>query len=70
MLHHAAISKLSLALWLASLVAAVQVAQETCDRTQSRDVRHVVQQFILPRIKKQQNFELTETCLIHPNRNM
>lgn len=47
-----------------------QVNQDNCEREDSRDARKVVQEYLLPKVLQQSEFELPETCLVHPIRNM
>lgn len=55
-----------------ALLVAVQgeVDPATCARAESRAVRRVVQEYLLPQIAKQKGFTLPRACPLHPDRNM
>ena len=59
---------------LALLVVAEGVQGEvnpaTCARAESRAVRRVVQEYLLPQIAKQKDLTLPRACPLHPDRNM
>lgn len=59
-----------LVLLAASGFVQADVDPATCARAESRDVRRVVQEFLLPQIAKQKDFTLSRSCPLHPDRNM
>lgn len=52
------------------VTTSAQVSQNNCSREDSRAARKVVQEYLLPKVRQQPVFELPETCLVHPIRNM
>lgn len=59
-----------LALFLATGCVQGEVDPATCARAESRAVRRVVQEYLLPQIAKQKGFTLPRACPLHPDRNM
>ena len=62
------------AAWCVALLAAGgahgEVAPATCARAESRAVRRVVQEYLLPQVAKQKDLTLPRACPLHPERNM